>query len=189
MSYYSATVDTVVWIKYVSNYAEKPEIQAMFDACLERKIKLYTSSRVFSFDTTTQNPEQTQHIRQVAADLGVSITPAPFILGDLNDQKGTGSMLGSSDYLADHNVDERETKFISVVGCHPTQKHPAQLGGRESNHIGDYDALLQHYMNEFDVFLTYDKHLYFEPSNRRKYQEKLGLKVMSPSEFLKELLG
>ncbi len=92
-------------------------------------------------------------------------------------------MLGSSDFLSDGNVDERKTEFISVVGCHPTQKHPDQLGGRASNHIGDYDALMQHYINEIDVFLTYDIHLYFEPNKRRIYQEKLGLKVMSPSAF------
>ncbi len=186
MSQHSATVDTNVWIKYIDNSPKKPEIQALFDACLEREINIYASSRVFSFDTTTQRPEQTQHIRQVIFDLGASITPAPFILGDLNDPKG--SMLGSSDFLSGLNVDERETAFISVVGCHPTKKHPSELGKKASNHIGDYDALMQHYINDFGVFLTYDKHLYFEPKNRLIYKEKLGLNVMDPSDFLKELL-
>ncbi len=202
MSYHSVTVDTVVWIKYFSNYDEKSEIQAMFEVCQQRNIKIYRSSRVSNFDTTTKDPTQTEHMRNAISFLGALETPAPFILADQDDPKKTGSVLGdrndpqkpesmfgTSDFLSDLNIDEREVEFISIVGCHPTKKNPAELGSKLSNHIGDYDALMQHYLNDFGVFLTYDTHLYFTHEKRLIYQEKLGLKVMSPSEFLKELLG
>ncbi len=201
MSYHSVTVDTVVWIKYLGDYAEKPQIQDMLEVCRQRNIKIYTSSRAFNFDTTTKDPKQTEQMRNVISNLGALETPAPFILadqndpkktgsvlGDRNDTQKTGSMLGTTDFLSDLNIDEREAEFISVVGCHPTKKNPAELGSKASNHIGDYDALRQHYINDFGVFLTYDTHLYFTHEKRLIYKEKLGLIVMSPSEFLKELI-
>lgn len=187
MEHQSVTIDTCVWNKYIDNRAEKPEIQALFEACKEREIKIYASSRVFSFDTTTQNPEQTQQIKELMQSIGAQVTPAPFILGDVNDPKNTGSSFGGTDFLADFYSSERERAFIAEVGRHPTKNHPSQLGNKASNHIGDYDALLQHYMNNFDAFVTYDTHLYLAPAKRAAYKKNLGLTVMSPAEFLSSL--
>lgn len=129
-------------------------------------------------------------MRNVISNLGALETPASFILadeddpnntgsvlGDQNDTKKTGSTFGTSDFLSDLNIDAREAEFISVVGCHPTKKNPAELGSKSSNQIGDYDALMQHYINDFGVFITYDTHLYFTHEKRLIYKEKLGLKL------------
>jgi len=187
MEHQSVTIDTCVWNKYIDNRTEKSEIQALLNACKDQGIKIYASSRVFSFDTTTQNPEQTQQIKELMQSIGAQVTPAPFILGDVDDPKNTGSSFGGTDFLADFHSGKRERAFIAEVGCHPTKNHPSQLGKKASNHIGDYDALLQHYMNNFDVFVTYDTHLYLAPAKRANYKKNLGLSVMNPAEFLSSL--
>ncbi|WP_230432154.1 hypothetical protein [Plesiomonas shigelloides] len=184
----SITVDTCVWNKYIDGKPEKVEIQKMFDVCLREGVEIHASSRVFSFDTTTQNAIQTESIKNLMDQLGAKVTPAPFIFGSIHDPKNTGSAFGREDFFGSCFTSEAEDKFIEFVGQHPSKLNPAQLGKKASNHIGDYDALERHFINNYGAFITYDTHLYFTLEKREVYKKELNLFILSPSEFI-SLIG
>ena len=81
---------------------------------------------------------------------------------------------------------EEMANFSKIVGKDPTNLPKSSIGNRLSNKIGDYDALRDHYADKREVFITLDTKDYLHITKRAIYFECLGLKIMSPSEFLEK---
>ncbi|WP_337072618.1 hypothetical protein [Aeromonas veronii] len=179
----SITIDACVWINYLDkkpNFVDS--IQRMFDVCLEKNIKMFSSSRVFNYDTTIQDREQVDEIRKIMDRLGVENTPSPFSFGFSNDPKNVGSAFNDGDFFSINGSSEDELIFQDVVGQRPQSF--VQYGKNLANHISDYDALEQHYLQGYDAFITYDMKGVFHVKKREDYKKKLNLNVLSPDELL-----
>lgn len=154
----------------------------MFDACQEKNIKIYSSSRIFNYDFTRKFSEQIDEIKEIMDRLGVETTSSPFSFGSVNDSKTVGSAFGDGDFFSSIGSSEDETLFQKIVGQRPQSR--VHFCKNLPNHIGDYDALEQHYLNGYDAFITYDKKGFLHVKEREKYKRELGLHIFSPDELL-----
>ncbi|EGQ7815785.1 TPA: hypothetical protein ACPJ1X_001660 [Vibrio alginolyticus] len=174
----SITVDTCVWVRLIDGKDEE-EIFQLLEHCKKNKIQIYSSSRVFSFDTTKMDNEQKSNIRKLMDEYGVVLDQAEFrlnasLLGSVHDEtprEGLGSI----------HTSLLEDKFIGVFGPDPKTLNPRQTGKNLSNWIGDYDSLKHHYLNHRGLYVTYDTKIYMAQDMRDKAQNELDLTIVDPS--------
>jgi hypothetical protein len=182
MKIQSITLDTCVWITYLSNHLENKTVDKLFDLCKQKAIQIWSSSRVMNYDTTEQDENQIYEMKIIFNKLGVKIQGSYFRLADLNGKKG--SSFNGDDFFCELNKSEKELKFISIVGDDPIKLPKDNVGNKLPNMIADYDALLHHFLSDIGIFVTYDKKGYFNIDKRNKYKDKLGLIIADPNQAI-----
>ena len=75
------------------------------------------------------------------------------------------------------------TKFQEVVNSLPDDPNRPR---KKRPDWRDWDHLQAHYLNERDVFLTWDKGIL---NAARHFKEKLGIVIMEPKEYLRHCKG
>lgn len=172
----SVTIDTGVWIEILDKKdpSKFDDATRLLDVCRDHSIDIWASSRVQSLDTRKMNVKQRD---ELSAILHVhSRQESSYFRFDI-------SSLDGPDYcLSALGINPREAEFTRVVGRDPTCLPEVEVGKRRNNKIGDYDALMHHYLHQRDIFVTWDTKDYLHVSRRGEYLEKLGLRICNPKQ-------
>jgi len=173
------TMDTGVLINILDAKPGAQDVQELLRWHKEGKIEIYVSNRVFEHDTRKMLQAQVQELQTLLKEYNISIEGAPFRLNF--------SLLSSRDLLSGGpsiRTPEEMKKFINLVGKDPSGQFASSK--TLSNKLGDYDSLKDHFASGRDVFLTLDKKHYLDVHKRKRYEEQLGLVILSPTEFLEK---
>jgi len=172
----SITVDTGVWIELLDKKSpEKSAIDAeLLEECQARRVQVWASSRVLNPDSTKMRELQRVNLTNLLEE-HAQTAPSQFRF-DISPFGGPDGFQG--------RVGER---FISVVGESPDGR--GQFGKKLHNHIGDYDALRDHFIQRRDLFVTWDNRGFLHTDRRQAYEEQLKLRVRSPEEAIETMRG
>ncbi|MES2040064.1 MAG: hypothetical protein V4495_19790 [Pseudomonadota bacterium] len=171
------TVDTAVLITLIDDKPGASVIRELFKWHKDGKINLFVSNRVFEHDTSKMRAAQVDELRALLSNHNVEIESSGF--------RTDFSLLSGGDLLnggSSTRTSEEMSSFTKLVGKDPTEEYPSSK--TISRKLGDYDSLTDHFATNKDVFLTLDTKHYLAMALRQKYQEELGLIILSPEEFL-----
>ena len=177
----TVTLDTGLMLSLLDRTREATAVEKILQWHLEGKVRAYVSNRIFDPDTCDMRDEQRKEMRMIIEKYDIEIIGSGFRLGfsrlDGLDKLSGGFTTRSPEEMAN---------FSKIVGKDPTNLPKSSIGNRLPNKIGDYDALRDHYADKREVFITLDTKDYLHITKRAIYFECLGLKIMSPSEFLEK---
>ncbi len=117
---------------------------------------------------------QVESLKKIFTDYSVSIDKAGFRF-DL-------SKFGDGDFFSGVSKSGKRAKFRNVFNVDPTRRKSDETGNKLKNWIGDYDALMYHFLNNRDVFVTYDMKVYMTEEKRKLAHEQLGLLILGPEQ-------
>lgn len=176
---YTVTLDTSAVIDVLDSKGSCHAVRQILECHRQGRIRLYFSSRVLHPDTQQMSQDKQTSLQRLMEQYGIDIASSSFRL--------SVSTLNGPDVLdapSSKRTSDEMNHFKTIVGDDPTQLAKSSAGNRIMQKIGDYDALRDHYAYKRDYFITLDTHDYFHIIKRPVYEKVLGLKIISPEEFV-----
>lgn len=174
------TLDTCLLITFLDKKQGANLVDTILKLHLGKKIKVFVSNRIFEPDTV-ENKHRQEQFEKLLRDFQIEVEGSIFRF-DLSSYDGGDVLSGGPSLRSEEEIE----LFTKIVGSDPTFLHKDSLGKRLSNKLGDYDALMDHYCSKRDVFITLDTKDYLHKNKRSIYEDKLGLIIKSPEEFITE---
>lgn len=172
------TIDTGVLITLIDAKDRDGHATKILEWVKQGRVQAFVSNRILEPDAKAMRTEGQKALRDFIHENRLRILGSVARFGV--------SSLDGHDLLGGGRTDRTPTellRFKVVVGQNPTHFPSGHFGKNLSNHIGDYDALFDHYCDKSDYFITLDSKGYLHRDKRLDYQQELGLNVVSPEEY------
>lgn len=178
----TATLDTGVLILALDDKPGANDVREMLRWHREESLRLYVSNRVFEHDTRRMRAAQVEALHMLLTEFNVDIISATFRFG-FSYLSGGDNLSGGPSMRTPKEME----RFRKLVGKDPAEEYPSSK--TLSNKLGDYDSLKDHFASGRNFFVTVDTNHYLDVQRRARYAEQLGLLILSPSEFVANMLA
>lgn len=174
------TLDTNLWIDLAQLRNGHEHVLTLLEWHKVGKIQIRVSDRFLSTDTVKMtDQERKERILGIFEQYKINTVPSTFRFGI--------STLSGADLLSG-GFTNRTTGEMAIFRD-IALVDPSQRKKEKSQHVGDFDALYDHFCSYGDVFLTRDNKNIFTDDKRDRFLAELGLQVESPRNFIDLMLN
>ena len=162
------TFDTNIWIDLRDKRIGHEDISRILKWHDQGKVQIFTSNRFYEPDSSQMQQESLKSIEDIFEKHKIEIVPSTLRSGV--------SALSGRDVLGGGSTNRSREEIIlfrQIAGGEPSNKN-----------LADFDFLLGHFSDGRDYFITNDERRVFSHDKRARYLDELGLKVVSPKEFV-----